>query len=299
MSPVIASSPTHDLQPTSKLFEKLAATTARVSSRPTPEAVHRLRTTIRRIETLIAAGNADDLRGTTKLLKQLARLRRRAGRVRDLDVQMAALRSITLDGSRRDKASLTRHLEKIHSKRERKLMAAVGEELSAGLSRRLKRVRKLLGAGERAVSPKTDFTGDALHAFGRLVQRYRSLDEKNLHEFRLRCKRIRYLAELDSDTARSEPVIAELKRIQDSVGEWHDWVALTETAEPVLDANSPLLSALRTQRRSKFLSARRATEEAKQKLLEMAADVHPSKQGPLHPGPATDTQPRILAASAA
>jgi CHAD domain-containing protein len=291
----------HDLQPTSKLFTKLAATMKRVSSKPTPEAVHRLRTTIRRIETLIAARKADDLRAAARLLKQLARLRRRAGKVRDLDVQMDALRSITLEGSRRDKASLTRHLEKIHSKRERKLTAAVGAELSSGLTRRWERVRALLGAGEHAVRSKTDYTGKALHAFAGLVQRYRNLDEKNLHQFRLRCKRIRYLAELDGDTARSEPVIAALKRIQDSVGEWHDWVALTATAEQVLDTNSPLLSALRTQRRSKFLSALRTTEEAKQRLLGLAASLHPSKKEAhsSHPGSATDTSAKFFAAGAA
>ena len=296
-----ASPLTHDLQRTSKLFEKLAATAKRVSSKPAPEAVHRLRTTIRRVETLIAVRNADDLRGTSKLLKQLVRLRRRAGKLRDLDVQMDALRSITLDGSRRDRACLTRHLDKVRSKRERKLTAAIEEELSSGLKRRLGRVTKLFAAGEHAVSPEADFTRTALQRFHGLVQRYPHLDETNLHEFRVRCKRVRYLAEIDPDSARSEAVIAELKRIQDSVGQWHDWVALTDTAGQVLDTNSPLLSALRTQRRSKFLSARRATEEAKQKLLDLAVRLHPSKKGPHSspPEPAADTPLKFFAAGAA
>jgi CHAD domain-containing protein len=267
--------------------------------------VHQLRTTIRRIETLMAARKADDLPGTKKLLKQLTRLRRRAGRVRDIDVQLDALRSITLDGSRRDITALTRHLERVHAKRERKLAASVEDELSKGLTRRLKRAMIVVGSGKHAIDPKKDFTRTALRRFERLVRRYPHLDEANLHQFRLRCKRVRYLAELDGDTARSQAVIKELKRIQDSIGQWHDWVALTEVAEQVLeDSNSPLLSALRTQRRSKFIGALRTTHEVKQKLV--GGSLHPSKKAP-HSARAeqtTDKQaigtlPKSSAASAA
>jgi CHAD domain-containing protein len=294
--PVKAKSSPNGVQRTTKLFQKLAATTRRIAAQPTPERVHDLRTTIRRIETLLAAQEADDVRGTKKLLKQLTRLRRRAGKVRDIDVQLEALRSVTLDGSRREIATLNRHLEKVHAKRERKLVAAVEDELSTGLTSRLKRAMATAGSGKDAVSPK-DFTRTALRRFQGLVRRYSELDETNLHEFRLRCKRVRYLAELDGDSARSQPVITELKRIQDSIGQWHDWVALTEVAEQVIeDSNSPLLSALRTQRRSKFIGALRTTYEAKQRL--MGGSPHPSKKA-ARSEPATGMLPKSSAAGAA
>ena len=287
---------------TSRLFEKLGATTKRISAKPTAEEAHQLRTTIRRVETLVAARKADDLRVTSKLLRQLARLRRRAGKVRDIDVQIDALRSVTLDGVRRETAKLARHLDKLRSKRERKLVATVEEERSNGLVRRLNRAITLLGSGEYAINTRENFTRTAVRNFDALVRRYPHLHEANLHEFRLRCKRIRYLAELGVNTSRSQPVIAELKRIQDSVGHWHDWVALTETAEEVLnDARSPLLSALRTQRRAKFIGALRTIQEAKQKLLELASslDVPKKSPRPSHSASAMDTLPMSNAAGAA
>jgi CHAD domain-containing protein len=97
-------------------------------------------------------------------------------------------------------------------------------------------------------------------------------------------------------------VIPELKRIQDSIGQWHDWVALTEAAEQVLeDSNAPLLSALRTQRRSKFLGALRTAHEAKQKLLDLAASLHASRKTPVsaRSESATDALPKSSAAGAA
>jgi CHAD domain-containing protein len=291
----------YDDQRTRKLFQKLAATTKRSSAKSTPETVHQLRTTIRRIETLIAARKADDLRGTKKLLKQLARLRRRAGKVRDIDVQLDALRSVTLDGSRRDIATLMRHVKNLHAKRERKLVATVEDELSKGLTRRLKRGMTVV-SGKRSSSPKKDFTQIALRRLEGLAERYPHLDEANLHEFRLRCKRVRYLAELDPDTARSQAVITELKRIQDSIGQWHDWVALAEMAEQILEGSaSPLLSALRTQRRSKFIGALRTTHEAKQKLLDLAASTRASRKAPLsaRSESATYALPKSSAAGAA
>lgn len=271
----------HDTRRTSKLFEKLAATTKGLGAKSTPERVHQLRTTIRRVETLFAAHKSDVRGGNKKLLKQLARLRRRAGKVRDIDVQKEALGGITLDGSRRESLKVMHHLDKAHAKYERKLAEAREEELQKGLSRRLKRAMTDLTSDERPLSARNDFTQAALRKFAALARRYAQLDEANLHEFRLRCKHVRYLAELEGDAGRSKPVIAELKRIQDAAGQWHDWVALTEVAQEVLDdASSPLLSALRTQQRAAFLSALRISNEARQTLLSMRASLPPSRKGP-------------------
>jgi len=87
---------------TQALFEKLQQV-SRLSSGARPEVVHQLRTTIRRIETVVGA-RPEPGRNEKKLLKQLRRLRRRAGKVRDLDVQIEALRSLGLEGITRDRA---------------------------------------------------------------------------------------------------------------------------------------------------------------------------------------------------
>jgi CHAD domain-containing protein len=90
------------------------------------------------------------------------------------------------------------------------------------------------------------------------------------------CKRVRYLAEMAGEGPRVAAAIEQLKRIQDSIGTWHDWLTLTATAESVLARSGqvPLLSALRTSTRSKYLEALRITADAKRALLEMQESQH-------------------------
>ena len=92
-----------DSNRTQALFDKLLRISRR-SSGAKPETVHQLRTTIRRVETLLATTLPALGRKEQKLLKQLDRLRRRAGKVRDLDVQIQALRSLRLESITRDRA---------------------------------------------------------------------------------------------------------------------------------------------------------------------------------------------------
>jgi CHAD domain-containing protein len=287
---VVSPSTAEGAQHARRVFGRLAATLKQVAAKPNPEAVHHLRTTIRRIETMVRAHAVEERRGARKLLKQLGRLRRRAGRVRDLDVQLIALRGLSVEVSHRDLAILRQQLEKTHGKRLRRLQAAVEAELSEGLSGRARRVLERLVSDGQATASSRDSTQAALRRFQALAQRYPEFTEANLHEFRIRCKRVRYLAEMGGESPESQPVIAELMRIQDSVGEWHDWVALAETAEQVLPhPNSSLLSLLRAQRRLRFLGALRTTVEARRKLFALAAAAagrkKPATGNPGEPAP--------------
>src|SRR5258706_8530298 len=101
---------------TQKLFNSLLRVPKKISRTASPRVVHQLRTTIRRVEALLAALGAD-AKVEAKLLKQLARLRRRAGKVRDLDVQIAALRGVRLESTAKDKERVMRALHKAHAKR--------------------------------------------------------------------------------------------------------------------------------------------------------------------------------------
>jgi len=258
---------------TQALFDQLQRI-SRISSGAKPETVHHLRTTIRRIETLVAsAGRAPEPK-EEKLLKQLGRLRRRAGKVRDLDVQIEALASLRLDSITRDRARVMSFLQKARIRREKKLIAGVEEELDAGLRKRLKRTSRHLQqalpqpAQRQAAEERLRA---ALERFAAVVKRYPMLGEGNLHQFRMDCKRVRYLAEMAGEGPRVAEVIAQLKRIQDSIGAWHDWLTLSATAESVLSPSGrvPLLSALHASTRSKYLEALRITADARRILLEM------------------------------
>jgi CHAD domain-containing protein len=275
---------TSDRNRTQALFDQLQRI-LRLSSGAKPETVHQLRTTIRRIETLIAATWPAPERKEQKLLKQLGQLRRRAGKARDLDVQIEALASLRLESITRDRARVMAFLEKARAKREGKLLEAFRDEVDARLHKRLQRTsghlqQEFRKPAQRAAA-ENGFLADALEKFAALVRERPTLTETNLHEFRMDCKRVRYLAEIAGEGPRVVAAIEQLKRIQDSIGAWHDWLTLTGTAESVLSRSGqvPLLSALRAGTRAKYLEALRITADAKRVLLEMR-EAKPERRKP-------------------
>ena len=258
---------------TQALFEKLQQV-SRLSSGARPEVVHQLRTTIRRIETVVGA-QPEPGRNEKKLLKQLRRLRRRAGKVRDLDVQIEALRSLGLEGITRDRARVVSFLQQARAKQERKLQRSFQDEADSGLRKRLRRasdhLQQELPKPAELQPAQGRLLSAALDKFAAAVKRRPTLTEENLHAFRIDCKRARYLAEMAGEGPGVTEVIEQLKGIQDSIGAWHDWLTATATAKSVLSpaGQLPLLSALRTGTRAKYLEALRITAGAKRTLLEM------------------------------
>ena len=67
----------------------------------------------------------------------------------------------------------------------------------------------------------------AMHDFARLADATPVLDASNLHEFRKSVKKARYVAESSGDDGSSQTVAGALKRIQDAIGAWHDWLCLS------------------------------------------------------------------------
>ena len=82
------------------VFQKLEQYLVKLSSKPRAENVHRFRTGTRRLQILLGKLSPKLDRSQKKLLKLLGRIRKRAGKVRDLDVQLAALRALKMPGSR-------------------------------------------------------------------------------------------------------------------------------------------------------------------------------------------------------
>ncbi len=79
---------------TRPIFRKLIRQASKLASKPSPENIHKFRTSTRRVEVLLTDLSLEQGRNDKKLLKLLDRLRKKAGRVRDLDVEIAALRSL-------------------------------------------------------------------------------------------------------------------------------------------------------------------------------------------------------------
>ena len=89
------------------------------------------------------------------------------------------------------------------------------------------------------------------------------VSEAVLHQYRILSKRARYAAEFAEPSAESEKFIAGIKRIQDVVGDWHDWLTLTASARENLGgvSESALVAELHNVTGAKFRRAVAALSE--------------------------------------
>lgn len=236
-----------------------------MASKPVPDDVHKFRTAVRRLEAVLEELFPEQSRHHRKMLRQLSRLRRRAGRVRDLDVQIARLRSLKMSAEPRRKTEILRTLAEMRGKRERKLLKALDGETVGGLRRRLKRAQADFETPPRTPDP----LALSLRLFKRLADQQGPLTEEVLHQYRMNGKRVRYIAELAGKTGPAQHMIAKLEHMQDALGDWHDWLSLTQTVQKLAgdDLNSPLLSALNNITRAKLREAMQAVTETRAALL--------------------------------
>lgn len=266
-----------DQELTRLTFARLLRTLGKLSAHPGPESVHRFRTHSRRVESLLFE-LVPKLEGNQKkLLKTLKRLRKRAGAARDLDVQIAALRGLKISQSVAGKSQLLRVLVEERAKRLRKLEKSFDKETTCELRKRLRRA-----AREVSIPEGVDPVAAALRLFLELGKDGAPFTEKKLHQYRIVGKRARYVAELAGKDEEAQSVVAELKRMQDVIGDWHDWLDLTHRAEKLLgeDPHTALVVALRNLTRAKYRLALHALTEA-QKSLQKFRDDDLARKSPV------------------
>ncbi len=240
-----------DLKRSRAIFQKLERDLIKLSSKPRAESVHHFRTGTRRLQILLAELSPKLDRNEKKLLKLLGHVRKRAGKVRDLDVQSAALRSLRIPREPRRKTQLVHHLIELRSQQEKKLHKEVDEATVREIRRRLKRAAKRF-------NPKASRDPLAVaKAMLTRLDRAPELTEAVLHQYRILGKRARYAAEFASPSKETAQFIAEIKRIQDALGDWHDWLTLTQTAVEHLGdlRESPLVAELHNVTGAKFRHA--------------------------------------------
>jgi CHAD domain-containing protein len=252
-----------DQQQSRVVFEKLSRHAGELARNSAPENVHRFRIYSRRVEALVDDLVARPRRNQRKLLKLLGRLRKKAGRVRDLDVQISALRTLRIPQEAARKSKLMRSLVDERAKRERKLSKSFNASTVAEIRKRVKRAARNLDIADAA--PVALAVGKIAAIGADQV----SVTEKTLHRYRIAGKRARYLAELAGKTPDAVRVIDQLKRLQDALGDWHDWLQLTATAEELFGGmrESTLVSALRNITRAKFRYGVHVLSEVRASLI--------------------------------
>ncbi|MGH9499608.1 MAG: CHAD domain-containing protein [Terriglobales bacterium] len=244
-------------------FQKLARELTGLVKKPAPESVHKFRTHSRRVEALLSEVVVESHRNDEKLLRLLARLRKKAGRVRDLDVQIASLRTLKIPGGNGHKSQFMDALVEERAQREKKLARAFDRKTADEIRRRLKRA-----ASRMAIPASTEPLALTLAKLAQLGRDYVPLTEKTLHQYRIIGKRARYIAELSDNEPEARRVVEKLKHMQDVIGNWHDWLKLTQKAEGLLGSlgDSALLALLRNVTQAKFRQSLDAVAEIRAEL---------------------------------
>jgi CHAD domain-containing protein len=233
------------------VFQKLDADLVKLSSKSPAQNVHRFRTGTRRLQILLGEFSPQLDRNQKKLLRLVGRIRRRAGKLRDLDVQLAALRSLKVAQEPRRKTQLVNHLIEMRARQEKKLRKAVDAETVREIRKRLQRARKNF---------KPDVHRDALAVAKNMLKRMDAaapVTEEWLHRYRILTKRARYAAEFAGNSSEAHQFIAQLKRVQDALGDWHDWLTLKQSASENLGdlRESALVAELHNVTGAKFRHA--------------------------------------------
>jgi len=240
----------HPVQHLRQAVASLEASALHCLTRPGKIAVHRLRTSTRRVQAQLELLSTlpglppHDLQANkaTRLLKQL---RQAAGRVRDIDVQRDLVRGEVADGAAVD---VTPHSSELRceARRLRRILKRNGEEATDRLLRLLHKQRarlpivftELLDAlttAESVALNEAELIAMTRDCFRKL--RVPSLPDAApqepgaLHEIRKRAKLARYLAEsAPRSFLEAHHLAARYEELQQAGGEWHDWLVLSEFA---------------------------------------------------------------------
>jgi len=267
-------------------FQRLGRELTKLAKKPVPESVHKFRTNSRRVEALLSEVVPELNRNDKRLLKLLARLRKKAGRVRDRDVQIAAVRNLKIPEGNGHKSELMDTLIQERARREQKLAKAFNRKMAEEIRKRLQRA-----ASELEIPRNAEPLALTLNQLARLGRDHAPLTEKTLHQYRIIGKRARYIAEFAAkDDTHAKRVVELLKQMQDVIGDWHDWLKLTEKAEELFGGvrDSALVAMLRNVTQAKFRLSVDAVAETRAALsgknLELVSrDGASSRKPPAQP----------------
>ena len=265
------------------IFARISRHIGRLARDPKSEDVHRFRTNSRRVEALTAELVPEN-GNKKKLQKLLSKLRKRAGRVRDLDVQIVFLKNLRVPDRQNHRAQLLELLAEEHGRRSKKLAKSFDADTVRELRKRLRRAKSEM---------KLDGINPLKLAISRLPKPgVTPMTEKTLHACRIAAKQSRYLAELATESAAAKAFVEELKRAQDEVGEWHDVLKLQQKAGKLFGTvhDSALVAALQNISRARFRRAVNAMTTAVTDLSKRpVAASSPAERRSAAPEPAAQT----------
>lgn len=241
----------------------------------------------------------------TALMRQLKKIRHEAGPVRDLDVHRKLLEKLMEralepdsrgkeDGEKEDASRPVSAVDVLETEEAGRRATGIAQQaddldawlkqrrgelagrlqrdaggMLAKLDKRLTELDEALGARRPRRVGKRPPGVVALDAFARLATEMQVLDEGNLHDFRKGAKKARYVAELAGQGDDHAPQVGEtLKKLQDEIGDWHDWLVLAEEAHSALgDKAKNLIGLIACERERHFVVAMKTAAKLRGRLM--------------------------------
>lgn len=243
-----------DLDRVQKDIRKLRRFLKRRPKHATPNKVHSVRTAIRRYEAAMHALALGSDSKEKRLFSKLEKLRKRAGKVRDLDVLTGYLADLEVSGEEECLVQLLEYLGAEHGDQTERMHSFTvkhGESLRRRLKRTASDLKTFSQGGRGSNSAPGNTVMRELRLQRELIEPV-GLTKNNLHSYRLRVKELRYMLQMEKDPADHE-LIETLSEVKDAIGEWHDWRQLVMIARESLAHGSkckliPLLQKITQQK---------------------------------------------------
>jgi len=218
----------------------------RCGRKPGKKRVHALRVATLRIQAEVHEKLRDlpcashEAQAILRFEKLAHKLRDALGAVRELDVWIGKLRGLsqslsdTTEYVPRSTRETARQIERLETRLAKKRERA-GSKLTKEIAKRQEDFLSVARDLERAADEKVDEAdgeqaSKLLKEFSEIMTEFPAFDQSNLHDFRKRIKKIRYVAEIYTSDPVCGQIAEQMKRAQGAVGEWHDWQVLAHIA---------------------------------------------------------------------
>lgn len=254
----------HPVQILHEQSRVLEAATTVVLANPRKGAVHKLRSSVRRVQAQLTlleelSSMPDHAKEAQALQRTLRKAHQAAGEVRDLDVQSGLLSP----RHRLPRPSAEQLIENLERKRQKR-----ADQLRAVLIRLIPKLAASLEAMSKALAPAEKMSMDDTRlcriitkwSRARISQSAEPADDERLHEIRKDAKTARYMAEIARASRQARDLAKRFEALQDLGGKWHDWLDLAKIARKRAGSHDELtkiVAARADAARAKFVSALR------------------------------------------
>ena len=250
-------------------------------SKPRPRAVHKVRTEARRVEAQLELLSLlkklpSHRSEATRALRLLKKIRRAAGRVRDLDVQRKLLKIHALENpedhviediAQQETPLVSSELVELRQIRKRRRKRAARKLLKL-LDNRQKKLTAAFDALLTALEPVQNLQLPAAELLQLIDQRFRGThaliirhpSSEHLHSIRKAARVARYQAEIAPDSAAATRAAQRYEALQVAGGHWHDTLSLAADAATELGDNHATAITF-SQLRDQYLTAYRSLLE--------------------------------------